>query len=298
MEASRHLDEVVSDEIVLPNPEDPNTKLYIVAIAKTLRDKSGQPLGVVTVLRDVTREKEISAMKANFLATVSHELRTPLTSIVSTFELLSKETLGALNQAQREFIGTSREQGKVLSEIIDNLLDLSILEAGKMELHPNEIDLGPVVTEAVKTARDYAQAKGLRFSLDIEPQLPPCAADKTKMMRLIKLLLSNAVKFTREGSVKVKLASTLIPGDDTRPEQQGIHFSVSDTGVGITKAHHTKVFEKFFQADNSITREFRGSGIGLPICKAIVDAHQGKIWLESELHKGTTFHVVLPLHQQ
>jgi PAS domain S-box-containing protein len=297
MEASKRLDEVVSDEIALPNPQDSDTTLYIIAIAKTLRDKSGEPLGVVTVLRDITQEKEIRAMKANFLATVSHELRTPLTSIVSTFELLSRETLGALNQEQREFIDTSREQGKVLSELIDNLIDLSSLESGEMELHPEHIDIESLTQDASNSVHESATAKGLEFFIDIEPDLPQLVADKAKILRLFKLLLSNAVKFTKEGSVRLVIASTFISPDESGLDHKGMKFSIIDSGIGMTRTHQAKVFEKFYQVDNSTTREFRGSGLGLSICKAIVEAHYGRIWIESELHEGTTVHVVLPIHQ-
>jgi len=298
MEASKHRDEVVSDEIALPNPKDLNTTLYIIAIAKTLRDKSGEPLGVVTVLRDITREKEISSMKANFLATVSHELRTPLTSIVSTFELLSQETLGALNQEQQEFISTSREQGKVLSELIENLIDLSTLESGEMEIHPEQFDLEPVAVEASISARDSARAKGLEFSMEFEPDLPQIMADKAKILRVFKLLLSNAVKFTKAGTVCLKITHSHTIDHTLGSNQQSIQCSVMDSGIGITRVHTTRVFEKFYQVDNSTTREFRGSGLGLSVCKAVVEAHGGRIWIESELHKGTTAHVVLPITQQ
>lgn len=294
MSASTHLDNVVSDEIVLPNPQDANAHLAIIAIAKTLRDKSGEPLGVVTVLRDVTQEKEITAMKANFLATISHELRTPLTPIVATFELLSQETLGALNQEQREFIDTSREQSKVLSELIDNLIDLSMLETGVLELHLEELDSAMVLREAADAAQARIHAKGLQFSFDIEPGLPQLVADKAKILRLFKLLLSNAVKFTKAGSVCLKIERAAMSDDGS---QDGVHCAVIDSGIGIARSQQSRVFEKFYQTDNSITREFRGSGLGLSICKAIVDAHHGRIWLESELHKGTTVHVILPITQ-
>ncbi len=296
MAASKQLDDVVRNEIVLPNPQDANAALYIVAIAKTLCDKSGEPLGVVTVLRDVTREKEINAMKANFLATVSHELRTPLTSIVSTFELLSQETLGTLNLEQREFIDTSREQGKVLSEVIDNLIDLTTLESGDMELHLEHVDSVALLHEAAQGVQKPAQAKGLQFSFDIESELPHLMADRAKILRLFKLLLSNAVKFTKIGGVCIKIAGAA-PGNGLQPGQEGLQYSVIDSGIGITRPHLNRVFEKFYQVDNSITREFRGSGLGLSVCKAIVGAHHGRIWLESELNQGTTVNVILPITQ-
>lgn len=297
MAASKQSNEVVSDEIALPSPQDTNATLYIIAIAKTLRDKSGKPLGIVTVLRDITQEKEINAMKANFLATVSHELRTPLTSIISTFELLAQEVLGALTQEQREFIDSSREQGSVLAELIENLIDLSTLEAGNMELHTEACDSALVIHEAAQPFQPAIHTKGLQFSCEFEPALPQIVADKAQILRLFTLLLSNAVKFTQKGNVCVKIAHTSTSIDDRESVQEELHYAISDSGIGITQTHQNRVFEKFYQVDSSTTREFKGSGLGLSVCKAIVEAHQGRIWLESELHKGTTVHVVLPVTQ-
>jgi len=306
VEASKRSGEAVSDEIVLKKSGDAHSDRYIVAVARTLRDRNGHPLGVVTVLRDITKEKEISTMKANFLSTVSHELRTPLTSILATFELLLQDTLGKLNEDQREFIETSKEQGRILSERIDNLIDLSSLESNQMELTTEPLDIEAVVLEISLLAKESAHTKGLGFSLDFEPNLPRIVADKGKVERMLKILLSNAVKFTKQGEVRLKIQrssdwkelSGNEGGDDTlnvQPLEEGVRISVSDTGIGIAHDNFERVFEKFFQVDNSSTREFGGSGLGLTICKAIVQAHKGHIWIESELNKGTVFHVMLPL---
>ena len=236
-------------------------------------------------------------MKANFLATVSHELRTPLTSIISTFELLSQETLGALTQEQREFIETSREQGSVLSELIENLIDLSILESGDMELHSEPFDSALVINEAARPFQPEIQTIGLQFSCEFEPGLPRIVADKVKILRLFTLLLSNAVKFTPKGNICVKITRTSTSIDERPSLQEELHYSIIDSGIGITQTHQSRVFEKFYQVDGSTTREFKGSGLGLSVCKAIVEAHQGRIWLESELHTGTTVHIVLPVTQ-
>jgi PAS domain S-box-containing protein len=286
-EASQRSGDAVSNEIVLKNSEEVNLNRYIVAVARTLRDRNGNPLGVVTVLRDVTKEKEISAMKDNFLSTVSHELRTPLTSILSTLELLLQNRLGDLNKDQREFISTSKEQGEFLSEMIKNLIDLSALESHQMELMKKPIDIQTVAVDISSLTKELARAKGLKFFLEVEPNLPQIIANKERIEQMLKILLSNAVKFTKQGEIRLKVQ---------RYPEEGIQVSVSDTGIGITHDHLEKIFEKFFQVDNSSTREFGGPGIGLSICKAIVHAHKGCLWVESELNKGTTFHVMLPLN--
>ena len=285
VEASHHSDEVVSDEIVLTHPDAPEREMNIIAIAKTLRDREDQPMGVVTVLRDVTREKEVNRMKANFLATISHELRTPLTSILSTYELLLQNSLGELNEDQREFISISKEQGAFLSELLENLIDLTTLEANQLELTRMPFDLENLARDVVEEISGSASAKGLRVLVDIEPELPKIVADEHKIARILKNLLSNAVKFTEQGDVGLTIHRV----------EGGVQLSVRDSGIGIAEEYFDKIFEKFFQVDSTITREFKGSGVGLAICQAIIQAHNGRIWVASTLEKGATFHVFLPV---
>jgi PAS domain S-box-containing protein len=305
VEASQRSGDVVSREFTLPPTSTRQTVVHIMTIARALHDRHNHPLGVVTVLRDVTREREISAMKANFLSTMSHELRTPLTSILATFELLLQEdSLGELTEEQRDFLETSQQQSQVLSELIDNLIDLSILESNQMGLAPETFDVAELACEASMSAREAAQTRKLTFSLELEPDLPPLTADRTKIERMIKILLSNAVKFTKSGKITLRIGR-VSPADslaDLGPverlrlknHQEWLHVTVADTGIGIVSENFDRIFEKFFQVDNSSTREFGGSGLGLPICKAIVEAHHGHIWVESQLEQGSTFHVLLP----
>ncbi len=313
VEASQRADEVISEEFVLKRagktaflptsggekPLQREEEVTVVAIARTLRDKYQHQIGVVTVLRDVTREKEINRVKANFLATISHELRTPLTSILSTYELLLQDSLGELTQEQREFITLSRQQGEYLSELIDNLIVLNKLEANQIdEITVVPLDITKIAVDASNSGKMSALAKGLRFHLDIEPQLPQIVADETQITHLIKNLLSNAVKFTETGEIRLKIARSSLASEigNTPAGQPGIHLTITDTGIGISSQYFEKIFEKFFQIDDSTTREFGGPGVGLAICRAIVQAHHGRIWVESGLRHGSTFHVLLPLN--
>ncbi len=284
VEASQHTDEVMSDEIVLSRPGRSPEQIAIIAIAKTLRDKNERPMGVVTILRDVTREKELIQMKADFLSTISHELRTPLTSILSTYELLLQGSLGELNEDQQEFISLSHKQGEFLSDLIDNLIDLTNLEAKKIQLATAPINLRLVASEALELLKEPALAKGLHFDVTIDPDLPVMIGDEHKISRLLKNLLSNAVKFTENGEVALSIQYA----------DNNFHIMVADTGIGIEAQFFERIFEKFFQVDNSSTREYGGSGLGLAICHMIVGAHHGRIWVESQFHKGSTFHVILP----
>ena len=303
MKASQRDGEVMSDEIALTRG---GVLHYIIAGARTLRSKEGYPLGVVTVLRDITKEKEISVMKANFLSTVSDGLRTPLTPVLATLEMLLQGDLGELNADQRGFIQDSKEQGELLSELIDNLMDVTSLESNRLELTPETVAPADLAAAAAASAAAAARARGLTFALEVDPNLPSLCGDRKKIERMLKMLLSNAVKFTKQGGVTLKIRRVSEweelaggkPGERALPvrhAQEGVEFAVIDTGIGIAPDHFEKIFEKFFQVDNSTTREFRGSGIGLSICKAIVQAHHGHIWLESELNRGTTFHVMFPI---
>ena len=284
IEASHRTNEVVSDEIVIRREDDPSVERSIIATARTLRDKDDFPMGVVTILRDVTQEKEVNRLKANFLSTVSHELRTPISSILSTFELLLQETLGDLNADQRDFISLSRKQGEELSELIDNLIDVTGLEANQIDLNPSFFDIGLAAQEVAEIVQETALAKGLQFKTIIAPDLPKILADKPKIIRMLRNVLLNAIKFTESGAVSLSMAH----------EENSLLISVADSGIGIAEEHFERIFEKFYQVDNTSTREFGGSGLGLAICKAIVKAHHGRIWVESALHEGATFHIQLP----
>ena len=164
------------------------------------------------------------------------------------------------------------------------MIDLTGLEAQEMELNPTMLDMAMIAREVCETASKAAQTKGLNFFMTIEPNLPKILADRPKIIRLFKNVLSNAVKFTEVGKVEFRVFR----------ENAGIRIAVSDTGIGIDDMYFEKIFEKFFQVDNTSTREFGGSGLGLAICQAIVQAHNGRIWVESALQKGTTVHIQLP----
>ncbi|MBD3308665.1 response regulator [candidate division KSB3 bacterium] len=287
MEASRQSDTVMSNELVLEHPKYAHQEMHLIATARTLRDKQGVPLGVVMVLRDVTQEKELRQMKANFLSTMSHELRTPLTSIIGTHELLLQGSLGHLTPEQREFITLSHQQGEILAELIQNLIDLANLEGHRLECLPGPVNLPQLVHDTALPFQDLANAKGLQLSITIEPDLPLLLGDERKLKQMLNTLLSNALKFTEQGTIHITVTRT----------DAMLQLSVADTGIGIRQEHLDKIFDTFFQVDDSSTREFRGSGLGLAICQAIVHAHNGQIWAESELGKGTTVHVTLPLTQ-
>lgn len=230
--------------------------------------------------------KELDLMKSEFLNTVSHELRTPLTSIKAFAEILL-DNVGEDPETQTEFLEIINKESDRLTRLINNLLDLSRIEAGRMKWDRESLDLHEVVSTAVTSLRAAAEKKGLRLQVDIEEDLPT-VGDRDKLVQVVTNLLGNAIKFTSEGG-EVKVVTA-------RKDLLTARIEVRDSGVGIDPVFHESIFEKFSQVDSSETRDIKGSGLGLPIARSITEHHDGKLFVESELGKGANFIVELPLH--
>lgn len=230
--------------------------------------------------------KELDLMKSEFLNTVSHELRTPLTSIKAFAEILL-DNVGEDPETQTEFLEIINKESDRLTRLINNLLDLSRIEAGRMKWDREPLDLHEVVATAVTSLRGAAEKKGLQLEVDIEEELPT-VGDRDKLIQVVTNLLGNAIKFTSEGGTVRVVAS--------RKDLLTGRIEVQDSGVGIDPVYHDSIFEKFSQVDSSETRDIKGSGLGLPIARSITEHHDGRIFVESELGKGSTFILELPLH--
>jgi signal transduction histidine kinase len=225
---------------------------------------------------------------------VSHELRTPLTSIIGYSEMLSEGLAGPMNPEQGDYVKTIMDKGETLLKLITSILDISQIEAGKVRLNFAPTDIPEVVASAISSVKPQASKKGVV----VEPRargVPALvvSADREKLRQTVVNLLANAVKFTpRGGTVAVTV---------TGPERQealgveGYQVVVEDTGVGIPPDQFDKIFESFYQVDNSSTREFGGAGIGLAIVKSFVEGHGGVIKVSSEMGRGSKFSVVLPM---
>ena len=227
--------------------------------------------------------KEMDRLKSEFLNTVSHELRTPLTSIKAFSEILL-DSEGDDFESQREFLGIINQESDRLTRLINNLLDLSRIEAGRMQWDMAQVDIGDVGEVCVATARALADKKSITLEADLPAGLQ-VVGDQDKLIQVVTNLLSNAIKFTRDGG-RVTLAATRVGGN--------VEIRVRDSGVGIPEEHLDRIFEKFQQVDNSSTREVKGSGLGLPITRSIVEAHGGTIKVESRSGEGSTFIVTIP----
>jgi len=270
------------------------------AIAKdVLQDTGNETLGAVILIRDITVEKEIDRMKTDFISTVSHELRTPLTSILGFASLIKdklEERIFTLIQADDrqtqkivKQVGTNINiivsEAERLTSLIDDLLDIAKMEAGKIDWHIQPNGIEEIIDRAIAATSSLFEGKNIELIEDVESGLPDVIGDRDRLLQVFINLISNAIKFTDTGSCTVR----------ARQQENEMLIAVIDTGVGIAAADKSKVFEKFKQVGETLTDKPKGTGLGLPICKQIVEHHGGRIWLESELGLGSTFFFTLPI---
>lgn len=230
--------------------------------------------------------EKANKLKSEFLATMSHELRTPLNAIIGFAEVLRDEIIGTTTDEQKEYLDDIHKSGQHLLNMINTILDLSKIEAGKFELQYEEFSIKDATNEALHTVMGFTNKKGIRIDTCIKKDIPPLIADKMKFKQIMFNLLSNAVKFTPEnGNITITATNTT----------QSIQLDVSDTGIGIKPEDNAIIFDAFRQVDSSLTRNYEGTGLGLALTKRLVELHGGRIWVKSEYGKGSTFSFTLPL---
>ena len=262
-----------------------------VGVAHTLQarrfaihEPGGGQLGQALLLRDVTREKELDKMKSQLLSTVSHELRTPLASIKGFATTLLRQDVDWDEITRREFLAIIDEESDRLGELISNLLDMARIEAGTLSVEPEPIGLAPIVHETVDTFRLITHEH--QFEVHVPEHLPWVQADPRRVRQVLRNLVENAVKYSPAGG-PILISVELLPGE--------VQVGVTDQGIGIQAEYARHIFDRFYQVDSASTRKVGGSGLGLSICKAIVEAHGGRIWVESGLRAGSAFYFTLPL---
>jgi signal transduction histidine kinase len=238
-------------------------------------------------LAEKTRQLEIANRhKSEFLANMSHELRTPLNAVIGFSEVLLARMFGELNAKQAEYVDDIRDSGRHLLSLINDILDLSKIEAGRMELEPSRVDLPAAIENALMLVRERAHRHGIALSARLDEGLGEVVADERKLKQVLVNLLANAVKFTPEGG-RVEIAAARHDGT--------LEIAVSDTGVGIAPEDQATIFEEFRQVGADRTRRVEGTGLGLSLVKRLVELHGGTVRLQSELGKGSTFTVRLPV---
>jgi signal transduction histidine kinase len=269
----------------------PHLEFAIRRPAERVIDAAWFPLGAEAhdpgaygiLWRDITREKELDAMKTQLLSTVSHELRTPLASIKGFATTLLRQDVRWDEATQREFLHIIEEESNRLEELIDNLLDMSQLEAGALRISKEPVQLRRVIRQATDLARRLTSVHW--FVVDLPAELPLVWADPRRIRQVLSNLLENAIKYSPEGG---QITVTC--------EVDGEHMvvSVTDQGEGIPPEHIDRVFERFFQIDGATTRRAGGSGLGLAIARGLVLAHGGRMWAESQPGQGSVFRFTLP----
>ena len=228
-------------------------------------------------------------MKSDFVSHVSHELRTPLTAIKGAVDLMLREVAGPLTEKQIHYLTRVRSNTQHLAGLINDLLDLSMIESGKLEVKSSRVPLGDLVHEVVESLRPVAAEKVIALQATIGEPTILVSADRSKINQILTNLIGNAIKFT-PGSGRITVSAS-------RNGKEGVQVSVSDTGPGIPPNEKEKIFEKFYQIGEAGGAKPKGTGLGLPICKALVELHGGRIWVESEASRGSTFHYTLPAEE-
>lgn len=240
--------------------------------------------------------KRIDQVKSEFVSIASHELRTPLASIKNAIQLILKGKTGEINEAQNKFLTMADRNINRLTNILNSLLDLSRIESGRINMKFQNVQLKDLIELTATSMQPQADEKSINIKLDIPQSLPDVYGDPEKIEQILVNLIGNAIKFTPNGgSIQVSARPFYKEGDSDHGGM--VSISVKDTGPGIPKEHLEAIFEKFHQVEDSIHRATGGTGLGLAITKGLVEAHYGKIWVESELGKGSIFTFTLPISE-
>ncbi|HUZ78927.1 MAG TPA: ATP-binding protein [Chloroflexota bacterium] len=267
----------------------------LVVNAQTLKttsaaiiDQDGQSAGYVTVVRDAAQEAELDRLTSDFVGVVSHELRTPLTSIKGSVDLLLDADTGDLNTTQRRFLNTIRRSSDRLIDLVNDLLDLSRLEAGRLQLDCHPLDVTYLAQDTVNGLSNLFVQRKQIVHTELERDLPPVLADRQRLEQVLINLLGNASKYTPEqGSITVA----------AHRQENHVVIDVADSGPGLSTGEAQRVFEKFYRVGDSLTQQQQGSGLGLAIVRSLVELHGGEVSVQSEPGQGATFSIRLPVYE-
>jgi signal transduction histidine kinase len=261
----------------------------LVDVLKTFATQSALAIQNARLFREIAEKSRqleaASRHKSEFLANMSHELRTPLNAIIGFSEVLAQGMFGDINEKQTEYLQDILESGRHLLSLINDILDLSKIEAGRMELEPADFDLPSAIENALVLVRERAIRRGIRLGSTIDQRLGMISGDERKVKQVLLNLLSNALKFTPEEG-RIDVAARL--HDDVA------EVSVADTGIGIAPTDHDRVFEEFRQVGTA-DKKAEGTGLGLALSRKFIELHGGTIWVQSELGRGSTFTFTLPV---
>lgn len=274
--------DIPDEQRIISLPEGEQSRHYLFSVTP-IRGKDRSLSGIVLLLRDVTRLKELERLKTEFVMAASHELRTPLTSLGMSVDLLLEHAAPVLGEKDRELLQAAHEEVLRMKALVNDLLDLSKIEAGRIEMEFEKVPVQTLFDHAQSVFRNQMEMNQIRFISEPGAHLPPVRADANKITWVLSNLISNALRYTgKEGEIRLSAHGT----------GQYIHLSVRDNGPGIPPEYQSKIFQKFVQVKGQVSG---GTGLGLAICKEIVRAHGGTIWVESSPDRGSTFTFTLPV---
>jgi PAS domain S-box-containing protein len=251
--------------------------------------KNDDFLGVVTIFRDITKEVEADRAKSEFVSTVSHELRTPMTAIKGYTDLLHAGAVGEINAEQQRFLGIIKSNTDRLTALINDLLDISRVETGRVRFEPRPLQVSTVVSDVVNALAGQAEMKQQALTYEVQAGLPDIMGDEDRLNQVLTNLIGNAIRYTPEGG-EIDVRAYLV--------DSAVRVDVQDTGIGIASEELGRIFERFYRADHPVVQEASGTGLGLSIVKMFVEMHGGRVWVESQVGEGSTFTLVLPLPLQ
>jgi signal transduction histidine kinase len=246
---------------------------------------AGEAPGKTLILRDVSQEKKMEEMKAVFYSMIAHDLRSPITVINGYLKLILSGKAGEINETQREFLSDTRNRANAMLRLVDEFLTFSEFNTSFVDLELTEVDVERILREVMHSLEFIAESKNIEAKLEVNGKIPRIIADPDKLHKVFINLYDNALKYTMDGG-RVRLLLTPVEG--------GIQVGVSDNGIGIDEEEMKYVFDRFRRMSTAKKKRIKGTGLGLAIVKEIVDAHHGRVWVESEAGKGSTFFVFLP----
>ncbi len=236
-----------------------------------------------------------SLAKSQFVSAAAHELKNPLTSIKGYADLLVAGAVGQVSEPQANFLATIRSNAERMGTLVSDLQDLSRIEAGQLGLQFSKVALPEVIEEVKRSLHSQIEGKEQEFVFQVPDELPPMWVDHVRLVQIITNLVSNAYKYTPSGGKITVYADRVIDQKNVRGVSQFVHVAVQDTGIGISLEDQRKIFQQFFRSEDPRVREVTGTGLGLSITKNLVEIQGGRIWFESQLGEGTTFHFTVPV---